>query len=223
MFLQTGPATATLGGWDLAYPVIAGSGAALVVVAWSWLVGGRPGPGRHVHAGAAWTPSDSWVTNTAAITGLLAVTWAAVGSPVAPLITSTANTSVGVLFLIFAGAAALAPIIYASLGVACDEDAPVTGRVSGFLLAGAATVFAVGGEVAAFALYVDKTAPSVPARVTLWVALGVGALFVAVYAIRTMTNALTNHLDQAGPAQAQPRSKPMLMPQLGGSSRSATL
>jgi hypothetical protein len=214
-----------LGGWDLAYPVIAGLGAALVAIIWSWLAGGRPDPGRHVHAGAAWTPGDSWMTNTAAITGLLAVTWTAVASPGAPLINSSANTSVGVLFLVFAGAAALAPIVYAALGVACDEDSPVTGRVSGFLIAAGATVFAVAGEVAAFALYVDKTAPSVPARVALWAALGLGSLVIAVYALRTMRNVLTSHLDQAAPAQAQAqqRSKPMLMPQLGGTSRSATL
>jgi aminoglycoside 6'-N-acetyltransferase len=182
-------------GISLWVPPVAGAVAAalvMVVVAMTadrremsmmtWLQAG-------VKAGRAWSPTDSWVTN-------IAGTGAALGAVVSSLSTFAATIGsasvlgVTILFVMFGGAAAFAPLLYAVTAVSSpgDPTSPdqITGRMWGFLLAGATSLLAVMGEIATVALLFWQVSPSAADRVVVLVVLCVGGLAVAAYSARTL-------------------------------------
>ncbi len=145
-----------------------------------------------IDAGTAWSPSDSWVTNIAAVASLLTATWTQLGTGSPPLVPAKAGPSILILFISFAATAGLAPVIYASCTRKANVDKTKNqGTVAGYVLAAFATLFAVGGEMAALEMFTAKAIPTGSARDILFSFIIVGAAFVALYSWRTMYRVLT--------------------------------
>jgi hypothetical protein len=139
-----------------------------------------------VTAGPAWTLSDSWVTNIAgagAFLGTVVDSFGALQSVVSP----AAAVGVTILFIMFGGAAAVAPIVYAATAKQeAQELATLVGSVWGFLLAATVTLVAVMGEIATIALLVWQVSSSGGERIVLVVLLGLGSVLVSAYSVRAL-------------------------------------
>lgn len=188
---SNGPSLANL--W--APPVFGAGLAALVVIlagffawrmsAWPkfrwWLVGA-------VQAGPAWTAKDSWVTNIGAVGAILGTV--VTGSNAAlktVVIQPAAAADVTILFIVFGGAAAVAPVVYGATAKAESQGTDTaTGSVWGLLLAGAASLFAVLGELATMGLLTWSVADSAVTRWVIVIGLGLGAAAVGVYSLRSL-------------------------------------
>jgi hypothetical protein len=187
-----GPSLANL--W--APPVFGAGLAALIVIfaglfAWgksnwpgfrSWLIGA-------VHAGPAWTAKDSWVTNIGAVGAVLGTVVTASNAALKTVIIQPAAAAdVTILFIVFGGAAAVAPVVYGATAKAESQGTDdATGSAWGLLLAGAASLFAVLGEMATLGLLTWSIADSAVARWTIVIGLGLGAAAVGVYSLRSLT------------------------------------
>jgi len=216
-------------GFDLFRPLFVGLVTAASVVLLAWLVAvirgsQKPYPLAAIDAGTAWSPSDSWVTNVAAVTALLATTWTQLGTGNPPLVPSAAGSAISILFISFAAAAGLAPVIYASCTRQDSIDETKNqGTVAGYLLATFATLFAAGGEMTALGMFIARAMPAGPSRDLLIGLIIFGAAFVALYSLRTMYNVLTADIVKAPAgttAQAKTARSFMLV---SANSRSATL
>lgn len=147
------------------------------VNAWWWFTGS-------VHAGQAWTAKDSWVTNIAGVGAVLGTV----------LSNTTLNANfkaeapgLTLLFVVFGGVAAAAPVVYGATAKLQSQGInDMTGSVWGFLLAGAASLFAVLGEIATLGLLVTSVSDSVETQRAVIIALCVGALAVLVYSVRSL-------------------------------------
>jgi hypothetical protein len=172
--------------------------------------------GSGVTAGPAWTLSDSWVTNIAGAGAFLGTVSDSLGA-LQSVVSSAAAVGVTILFIMFGGAAAVAPIVYAAAAKQeAQELAELVGSVCGFLLAGAVTLVAVMGEIATVALLVWQVSDSGGERIVRVVLLTMGSVLVAAYSVR----ALVLFGAPAAPAPAGPvRAKSLL----GMMQRSATL
>ena len=85
-------------------------------------------------------------------------------------------------------------VAYTACGQVCDEKVrAAVGTVLGYLVAAAATAFAIAGEVAAIAVYVHVLVPANVARYSLQLALAAGAAVLAVYVVRTIRSVLLHH------------------------------
>lgn len=140
-----------------------------------------------VFAGQAWTAKDSWVTNIAAVGGVLGTV---VTSANGTLKTQLQDAAPGVtlLFIVFGGVAVAAPVVYGATAKLQSQGInTTTGSVWGFLLAGAASLFAALGEVATLGLLVTSTSDSTSTQVWVVIAICLGALAVIVYSVRSLT------------------------------------
>jgi hypothetical protein len=72
--------------------------------------------------------------------------------------------------------------------------------VLGYLLAAGFTLFATAGEFATVVVYVRAGSPSNEAKYTLLAVLGIGAIIIAVYVLRTMRQTLLDHTVARAPA-----------------------
>jgi hypothetical protein len=172
---------------------VAGAAAAAAVVVIVALTADRRGLslaawlGSGIKAGRAWSPSDSWVTNIAGTGAVLGAVVSSLSS-LATVISAASVLGVTILFVVFGGAAAFAPLLYAVTAVGSPGAAPdkLTGRVGGFLLAGATSLMAALGETATVALLFWQVDASAVDRVVILVVLCAGGLAVAAYSIRTL-------------------------------------
>jgi hypothetical protein len=147
------------------------------VNAWWWFTGS-------VHAGQAWTAKDSWVTNIAGVGAVLGTV----------LSNTTLNANfkaeapgLTLLFVVFGGVAAAAPVVYGATAKLQSQGInDMTGSVWGFLLAGAASLFAILGEIATLGLLVASVPDSAETQRAVVIALCVGALAVLVYSVRSL-------------------------------------
>ena len=103
--------------------------------------------------------------------------------------TGLTPTQISVLFLIFAGTAALAPVVYAATANHESSDiADLEGSVWGFLAAGGVSVTAVAGELSTIGIVVwFQLSATTPERYALVAFLGVAAAFVATFSFRTLS------------------------------------
>jgi hypothetical protein len=222
---SNGPSLANL--W---VPPVFGAGLAAVVVVlagiFAWGMSDWPRFGwwlkGSVYAGSAWTAKDSWVTNIGAVGAILG----AVASNAAlksVVIQAAAGADVTILFIVFGGAAAVAPVVYgATAKVESQGTDGATGSVWGLLLAGAASLFAVLGEMAAMGLLAWSVSDSTVAKWAIVVGLGLGAAAVGVYSLRSLTFFATL---PAPRARQQPAGTiaPIRQSLLGNKTFSATL
>jgi hypothetical protein len=180
-------------GLSLWVPPVAGCGAALLVALVAGYIAQRQSGqslshwiGSGVKAGPAWTLSDSWVTNIAAAGAVLGTVSNSLGA-LQSVVSSSAAVGVTVLFIVFGGAAAVAPIIYAATAKQeAQELDHLVGSVWGFLLAGIASLVAVMGEIAAVALLVWQVSGSDSEKIALVILLALGSVFVAIYSTRAI-------------------------------------
>ena len=212
-------------GFDLFRPLLTGLIAAAAIVLVGWVAAmirtrGKTLPFAAIDAGTAWSPSDSWVTNLAAVASLATATWTQLSTGTPPLVPSKAAPAIMILFISFAAAAGLAPVIYASCAIQTNNDQTKNkGTIVGYVLAAFATLFAVGGEMTALGMFAAKAMPTGPARYVLIGSLIAGAVFVALYSLRTMYNVMT--VDIGGlKAPAANSARSLLVP---AARRSATL
>lgn len=148
------------------------------VNAWWWFTGS-------VHAGPAWTAKDSWVTN---IAGVGAVLGTVLSNTALNANFKTAAPGLTLLYVVFGGVAAGAPVVYGATAKLQSQGInDMTGSVWGFLLAGAASLFAVLGEIATLGLLVTSVPDSVQTQRAVIIALCAGALAVLVYSVRSLT------------------------------------
>jgi hypothetical protein len=148
------------------------------VNAWWWFTGS-------VHAGPAWTAKDSWVTN---IAGVGAVLGTVLSNTALNANFKTAAPGLTLLYVVFGGVAAGAPVVYGATAKLQSQGInDMTGSVWGFLLAGAASLFAVLGEIATLGLLVTSVPDSVETQRAVIIALCAGALAVLVYSVRSLT------------------------------------
>jgi hypothetical protein len=187
--------------FDLVRPIVIGLIAASAIVAVAWVAAAIRNtshlwfhPFAPVQAGAAWSAMDSWLTNITAVSSLIIGTWTQLGTGSPPLVPAKAAPDLAILFVSFAAAAGLAPIIYASFA----KQAIGAGTVAGYLLAAFATIFAVAGELTALGMFISQAMLAGPARGILFGFLIAGAVFVVAYSLRTMYEVLT----AAAPAPA---------------------
>jgi hypothetical protein len=183
-------------GLPLQDPVIWGAVAAGVVVVVAGVVAWQMSNGLKfkwwvigpVYGGPAWTAKDSWVTNIAGVGALLGTVITDSGTGLKNAnIPSASLEGVTLLFIIFGGIAAAAPIIYgATAKVESQGITNTTGRVWGFLLAGAASLLAVLGEMATLGLLVWTLSSSGSVRASIIVLLSIGAAAIAAYSLRSL-------------------------------------
>lgn len=189
------------------------------VNAWWWFTGS-------VHAGQAWTAKDSWVTNIAAVGALLGAVITDSGGVLKSVILPTPAAGATLLFLIFGGAAAIAPVVYGATAKLESQGITQTaGSVWGFLLAGVASLLAVLGEMATMGLLVCAISDSTDTKWAVVVALGIGAIAVGAYSVRSLMYfaTLPAPRPQQEPAASAPLSIPIRRSLLANSTFSATL
>jgi hypothetical protein len=138
-----------------------------------------------VHAGPAWTAKDSWVTNIAAVGAVLGTV---LSNTTLNAKFQAAAPGLTLLYVVFGGVAALAPLVYgATAKLQSQGITDTTGSVWGFLLAGVASLFAVLGELATLGLLVMSGSDSPGTRAAVVVSLCAGALVVVAYSVRALT------------------------------------
>jgi hypothetical protein len=202
-----------------------------------------------VDAGPAWSVSDSWLTNISGVGGILGAAVSSSGS----LVTPDTATALTLLFLIFSGTAAFAPLTYVALATQPSSDTSIVSTNTsawGFLSAAIVTMTAAMGELATLSLLVCQISSSATGKILLVAFLVIAAFLIAIYAVKTIkmfaasqpatTKADAAHADaahadaaqlgaaQLGAAQlgaAQPRILPAqsVLPTIIGNARSATL
>jgi hypothetical protein len=112
---------------------------------------------------------------------------------------------VTLLFIVFGGVAVAAPVVYgATAKLESQKINDTTGSVWGFLLAGAATLFAALGELATLGLLVMTVTDSAATQAAVIIALCLGAAII-VYSVRSLAYFATL------PAPA-PRRNPRTLP-----------
>jgi hypothetical protein len=140
-----------------------------------------------VYAGPAWTAKDSWVTNIAAVGAILGTVVTDSGTSLKTVILATPAAGVTILFIVFGGAAAAAPVVYGATAKLESQGITDTkGSAWGLLVAGAASLFAVLGEMATLGLLVCGIASSAPPKVVIVIAICVGAVFIGAYSLRSL-------------------------------------
>src|ERR1700693_5156314 len=105
---------------ELWIPPAAGASAALVIVVVAGTIAYRMSNGMpftwwfagSVYAGPAWTAKDSWVTNIGAVGAILGTVVTDSGTTLQNVILPTPAAGVTLLFIVFGGAAAAAPVVY---------------------------------------------------------------------------------------------------------------
>ena len=172
---------------------------------WSWL-------GTGVNAGPAWTVSDSWVTNIAGVGAILGAVANALGG-LGSVISDKDATGVIVLFIVFGGAAGIAPIVYAATAIQESQElVQMVGSIWGFLLAGVVSLLAVLGELATIGLLIFEVGNSGAVKGIVVAFISVAGLIVALYSVRALVLFAT---PAAGAAQRRSL--------LGSANNSATL
>lgn len=143
-----------------------------------------------VRSVSAWDFKDSWVTNLTALGTVLTAIFTQ-SSATDFLVNSPDKDGFTVMSLLFGGAAVMAPIIYGTFPpLECKGgigDAPPTGSRQGLLLATMATLFATFGLLSNIGLFVSDTRSTFTEQVLIYIGLGVSAIIVALYAIRSTT------------------------------------
>lgn len=224
---SNGPSLANL--W--APPVFGAGLAALIVIfagIFAWGMSNWPGFGwwlvGPVHAGPAWTAKDSWVTNIGAVGAILGTVVTASNAALKTVVIQPAAAAdVTILFIVFGGASAVAPVVYGATAKAESAGTDTaTGSVWGFLLAGAASLFAVLGEMATVGLLAWSIADSAEARWAIVIGLGLGAAAVGVFSLRSLTYFATLPARRAQP-QPPGAPAPVRGSLLGNKAFSATL
>jgi hypothetical protein len=168
-----------------------------------------------VNAGPAWTLSDSWVTNIAGAGAFLGTVANSLGISQST-VSSSAAAGVTILFIMFGGAAAVAPVVYAATAKQeAQELSQLVGSLWGFLLAGAVTLLAVMGEIATIALLVWQVSDSGAERIVLVILLSIGSILVAAYSVRALI--------LFGSPTSEPAPPPGRKSLLGSTNTSATL
>lgn len=198
--------------------------------------GFRPWLQSTVDAGHAWSLSDSWLTNVSSVGGILGAAVTAVGS-------SSWGSTLTLLFLIFSGTAAFAPLTYVALATQPSPDTTIEATNAsawGFLSAAVVTMTAAMGELATLALLVCQIGNSAFGKILLVAFLVIGAFLVAVYSVKTIklfaatqpaaTQPAATPAPATPTAEAQPNAvEPRILPAqpvlqfVMGNARSATL
>jgi hypothetical protein len=219
-------------------PPVAGAATAVVIVGISAILafhasGDKEKGSGHwlrssVEAGHAWSPSDSWATNTAGVGGILGAVVTAAGAGLGSILTSNAIGAITVLFLIFSGAAALAPITYGALATSPSPDTTIEttkASVLGFLAAAIVTMTALMGVLATVALLVWQFSNSTAGKIILVAFLIIGAILAALYALKTIKLFAGAQPAAPQPAAAQPRVLPnqSALSSMLGNARSGTM
>ena len=159
-----------------------------------------------VQGGQAWSPSDSWATNSAGVGGILGAVVTAAGAGLGSILTPSATGAITVLSIIFGGAAALAPITYGALATKSSDQTTIgatQASVWGFLAAAIVTMTALMGELATVALLIWQFSNSTAGKIILIAFLIIGACLAALYAIKTIRLFAGTELAAAQPAAAK--------------------
>jgi len=195
-------------GWIFVSPAAGVVGAALVVISIRLTVKEFTWKGM-VDGGAPWSPYDSWVTNISTLFAGIGSLWATLGG-LATVVTTAVSASVSVMFVVCGGSAALAPVVYAALAKKeATNKGEAIGTVAGLLLAAAATLFAIFGELAAVSLVVWQVSSAPWARASeslvQLLILAAGA-FISVYSWRTLYSVTGSKPAAAPAADTRPAS-----------------
>jgi hypothetical protein len=189
-------------------PIAAGAAAALVIVSLAALlaqVPGRPasaGTGdadgllcrpwqinwwrSPVYVSSTWSITGSWATNISAVAAILGIALGAAGTLrtlIAPLDLTVLSASIG-------GGIVLAPVTYAAFALRPEDSATRRGMCPGSIggLLGSAWMTVAGGlaEAATAGLMMSSSDSSLVAKVCLCAGLGLGAVTVGIYTIRSV-------------------------------------
>jgi hypothetical protein len=180
---------------DLSVPLYAGGAAAVFIVIMAGVIACRMSNGLSfrlwirgpVYAGPAWTAKDSWVTNMAAVGAILGIVITDSGTALKLIVLQTPLAGVTLLFIVLGGAAAVAPVVYgATAKIESQGITDTTGLVWGLLLAGAASIFAVVGEMATMGLLVWDIADTTATKWAIIIALGLGGAAIGLYSVRSL-------------------------------------
>ena len=136
---------------------------------------------------SAWSFKDSWLTNIAALGGVLGTVLGATGffNEVLPGVSAGRFTGFS---LVFGGLALVAPIVYTTLGTrhaTSDGNVIAVGTVAGLLVASTVTISAVAGQLMALAMLTHMSDASDTFQALCFVGLIAGGLTVGVYAVRS--------------------------------------
>ena len=160
-----------------------------------------------IHVSSGWSFADSWATNVAAVGGALGSAVGASGG-LGGLVAASGQGVFTTMSLLFGGAAALAPLVFAAFACkpevaeAADLTDQVLGSVGGLYGAASASLFGLVGELCLSAVIAWGSDGSLPEQVLISLALAVAAFVVAVYAARTL-HALATFDPAAGAAKAR--------------------
>lgn len=140
-----------------------------------------------VFTASSWTFRDSWATNVAAVGGVLGTVLGSSGffNEVLPGVSAGRFTGFS---LLFGALAVVAPIVYTALGRRHQTKAGtliMVGTVAGLLVASAATIAAVVGELTTLALLVHMSDAPGPFQTICFTGLTFGGLVVLCYAVRS--------------------------------------
>jgi hypothetical protein len=198
------------------WPVVAGGAASFLIIVVVYAISGRKSTddrtspdGRKslrdpVTAGPAWSSNDSWATNISILGGIIG-TAAGTSGGLQQYLPKGSTGGFVALTLLFGGAAALAPIVYAafakSKGIASDGGVVLTqGTVAGLCMAAIMTLFAALGEIFLGMELARHSAASIFGKAAFIIPLAFAAIIVGVYSSRSMSKLIT---------YAPPETKPI--------------
>ncbi|HWF82081.1 MAG TPA: hypothetical protein VN695_15975 [Streptosporangiaceae bacterium] len=151
--------------------------------------------GEGVSAGPAWSGRDSWATNISVLGGIIGTAAGASGGLQQYLPKGSTGGFVS-LTLLFGGAAALAPIVYAAFakseGLAEGGGVVSTqGTIAGLCMAAISSLFAALGEIFLGMELARHSSTSTSGEAAFIIPLAVGAMIVCIYSFRSIKRLLT--------------------------------
>lgn len=154
-----------------------------------------------VKSTSAWDVQDSWVTNITALGGTLTAVFSA--TAIASFFNTTNTDGFTVLSLFFGGATVMGPVVYGALATkpTVGTSSP-TGTRAGAIVACFVTLFAAFGLMADIGQLVSYTVGTTAEKSLVYAAVVMAALFVGIYAVRSVDAMVNAPASSTGVAAA---------------------
>lgn len=197
--------------WYIWTPLLVGLALSGLLIGVRWLTLRKESP-PNLAPLPKWTFKDGWASNVVVIGAVVAALLAAVSSLGPNPFGDFAVAKFVGLNLIFGALVLLAPLAYSTMRTTAGNDSErrTAGTVAGFMIASLGTVWAAFGQLSSLLILVSAAPHSILELVTLGALLLVAALFVAVYAWRTIAWTVRGYAEAEPPAPGQPKTQPLL-------------
>jgi hypothetical protein len=172
--------------WYLWLPLLGGIGLSGLITLIRWLT--LRGVHSNLPPRPAWSFKDGWASNVVVIGAVAASVLGAISLLGTPTFGDFSIAKFVSLNLVFGGLVFVAPLIYSALKRTVPEGSRTrtVGTVTGFLMACAATLWAAFGQLLTLFVLLQASPHTRPELVFLTILLFLAAVFVGLYAWRTI-------------------------------------